>query len=861
MSTFVKVIIGLALTAVLVVGGVIGISLWVLHELDKDYQRELANRPTPVPAHTSEELCPANEALSGATSVARPNRDTPIVWCFPIGNTPGGSAVVDGDTVYIATGNPGDPQHQNPPLLYAVSADTGAERWRLTFPSDASLSAPAAADGLVLVCERGPGRERAELEAFEGSSGAERWRFDLSDAPHGASLCSAPVLDAGTVYVANNNQLHALDVQTGELRWQSQALELSPTTELAVAGGAIYVNGAQQVFAIDRESGEIQWRENVGVKQPGGSIRAPVPADGLVYVGVDVFRDRVIGELQALDASNGALVWRVGSILPIFSKPAVAGGLVYAEVDAELVALDARSGVERWRHTSGSAGDFSLAGGTLYFRSWNRLYSVDAASGRNHWSFDIGQGVYAPVALNGTVFIDGYRSAAGLQVMYAIDGEAVKQGPAPQPTPTATPSVLDDCPKASALPAGDRDSGTTGAVPMARADAAGSNHFPGPGPQGDPAMRWCLPLGATSGGGAALSDGTLYVTRNLGIGSKGQATLFALDAGTGIEQWRHVSRLGEVYSAPAVADGLVYTCRSSAASADGVLLALDAATGQERWRFAVADRGFGDVKCSDPVVTAGAVYISINNQLHALDAKTGVSRWESSRLLCFGAAQPAVANGFIYYHCNLQVTALSAETGALQWQTTIGALNLFEAASPVITSGAESPVVSDGLVFVAASRGGSKPSGELVALDAMTGAERWRVKSDSEINSNPAVAGGVVYVDIGDDLVALDTATGEERWRKQAGTVTGIAVAAGVVYIQAEQTDPGPHVELIALDAATGEQHWALASGWSTAPPILAGGTLYLIASDVAEGSRTILRAIGGSESPPEASPISQKES
>ena len=50
-----------------------------------------------------------------------------------------------------------------------------------------------------------------------------------------------------------------------------------------------------------------------------------------------------------------------------------------------------------------------------------------------------------------------------------------------------------------------------------------------------------------------------------------------------------------------------------------------------------------------------------------------------------------------------------------------------------------SPAIADGVVYV-----GSE-DGRLYALDARTGQEKWRFKTDGAIVSSPAVAGGVVY--------------------------------------------------------------------------------------------------------------------
>ena len=51
-----------------------------------------------------------------------------------------------------------------------------------------------------------------------------------------------------------------------------------------------------------------------------------------------------------------------------------------------------------------------------------------------------------------------------------------------------------------------------------------------------------------------------------------------------------------------------------------------------------------------------------------------------------------------------------------------------------------SPAVSNGVVYV-----GSYDK-NLYAIDAMTGAEKWRFKTGNYVGSSPAVSNGVVYV-------------------------------------------------------------------------------------------------------------------
>src|SRR3546814_1043312 len=55
--------------------------------------------------------------------------------------------------------------------------------------------------------------------------------------------------------------------------------------------------------------------------------------------------------------------------------------------------------------------------------------------------------------------------------------------------------------------------------------------------------------------------------------------------------------------------------------------------------------------------------------------------------------------------------------------------------------------------------------GDVIALDAGTGAERWRAKVENEVIAAPAVGQGMAFVRSNDGRVtAFDAATGERRW-------------------------------------------------------------------------------------------------
>jgi len=89
----------------------------------------------------------------------------------------------------------------------------------------------------------------------------------------------------------------------------------------------------------------------------------------------------------------------------------------------------------------------------------------------------------------------------------------------------------------------------------------------------------------------------------------------------------------------------------------------------------------------------------------------------------------------------------------------------------------------------------TKPQGEI----------KWSFQTSAEIQSSPAVAGGVIYFGSRDhNFYAVDAATGEQRWVFQTGSVveSSPAVVNGIVYFGSNDGN------FYALDAATGSERW-----------------------------------------------------
>jgi outer membrane protein assembly factor BamB len=213
-----------------------------------------------------------------------------------------------------------------------------------------------------------------------------------------------------------------------------------------------------------------------------------------------------------------------------------------------------------------------------------------------------------------------------------------------------------------------------------------------------------------------------------------------------------------------------------------------------------------------PAVAYGRVYVANNpGTLFAVSAKTGRLGWRFASGRCT-AASPAVADGVVYEAflnrapCNRkpgspgidgEVVALEARTGAVRWRRRIG---------PSETS----PLVDDGRVYV------GDWNGWVYALDAKSGQELWRFRTGGEVKGALALSGRRLYVGSYDHhLYALAARTGRLLWRGSAqerlggrGTFYSTPAAAyGRVYIGS--TDG----KVYSFGATTGELRWSQSTG------------------------------------------------
>ena len=293
------------------------------------------------------------------------------------------------------------------------------------------------------------------------------------------------------------------------------------------------------------------------------------------------------------------------------------------------------------------------------------------------------------------------------------------------------------------------------------------------------------------------------------IGS-GDDYVYALKAGSGVLLWKYRAQNG-IFSSLAVAEGMVYVV-----AYDDDLYALDAATGTKVWSFPTGLRYLG----VDPVVANGTVYVSSWNgsrgAINALDARTGAKRWSYGGHNA-GFHAPAVAEGVVYTgSSDGNVYALDARNGAKLWSYHVGPYGP-----------ASTPAVANGIVYIDVDFDATE---SVYALNARTGTLLWRFPTPNPVFSAPTVANGVVYFGGTDfSVYALDAYTGTKIWSYRTGesVYSSPVVADGVVYVGSDDYN------VYALDARKGTLLWEYVTGyWVNSSPAVANGVLYVGSGD-----------------------------
>ncbi|MFC7073601.1 PQQ-binding-like beta-propeller repeat protein [Halovenus rubra] len=271
----------------------------------------------------------------------------------------------------------------------------------------------------------------------------------------------------------------------------------------------------------------------------------------------------------------------------------------------------------------------------------------------------------------------------------------------------------------------------------------------------------------------SIDNGTLYFTDKRG--------LVALDAATGTEQWNS-SVQGTVGGSPTVFNETVYV-----GTMNGTLSAFSVGTGERQWRKVNNDESYHT--SGTPSVNQNgpdSLLITGVSGVYSFDTETGEQHLQLNSSE-FGRMSPPVvvvdselrqtgknttaepvayaAEGRVYMY------ALNPTDGERYWTYKENSATIH---NPIVGDPSENSSASS--IYAATESPITSVSSTIVAINANSAEERWRVKSDDQEVLVVNVFNDTLYAgtDAG-EVMALETENGREQWRVDAfdGRATG----------------------------------------------------------------------------------------
>jgi len=286
-------------------------------------------------------------------------------------------------------------------------------------------------------------------------------------------------------------------------------------------------------------------------------------------------------------------------------------------------------------------------------------------------------------------------------------------------------------------------------------------------------------------------------------------SVYAFDRMTGKPIWRYDTKAAgspaQFHGEPLILGQRVVIPSDS--EPKGHLYSFDVASGDLLWKLPF-DRG---VAATPLLVDGRIVAVSAKGKVVAVEPTRGDVVWHEALAGAY-ALSPAYAAKRVFVADNVdKVLALDAATGATKWRTTVAArpnTALVVVGSTLVVGTADgylnwialdsgkvkkrlrldgmpygTPILAPPLLFVLTA--GAK--GNLIALDAESGAVRWSRETPKEWTTyRPLLTGSTVIVGSEEkDLCAFDRDDGALRWCRSVGQVPrGLGISAdGILYV------------------------------------------------------------------------------
>ncbi len=280
-------------------------------------------------------------------------------------------------------------------FVNAIDAETGNRAWIRQCGSG------ALGQGIVFFFKDTPANG-----IYTGSKTGRIYCLDLKSGnilfesePAKKEVYSSPKGDRrGIVFGSIDNTVHCIDPETGRHKWRvATHREVGATP--AIVGDMVYVPCKDRyIYEIVYETGEVRRK----LEMPSTSNSTPVIGLGFAFVMTSA------SKLVATDLFSGKVEWEAETTGDDQVTSALADGVLYVPVGAQLRAINAVTGEKLWQIECGHKVCPPIVNGDdVLFTARDRKFRVaNRKTGEVTFSLDFEDGFVAgPVLVDGTVFV------------------------------------------------------------------------------------------------------------------------------------------------------------------------------------------------------------------------------------------------------------------------------------------------------------------------------------------------------------------------------------------------------------------------------------------------------------------------
>jgi outer membrane protein assembly factor BamB len=232
---------------------------------------------------------------------------------------------------------------------------------------------------------------RGSVVALDLGTGRVIWRREVTTA-------IAPTAGLDAVFIATDAGVESIEAATGVTRWHTP-LPGRLTIVSWDTGWLLCGTEAGDLAALRASDGELVWRTALGSRVD----TPPEPALDRLYLGLDGAR------VMSIELATGRVVWERTLTGRLTGLSATGDQLIVGSTGREVASLDLRSGRVRWRWRVGGAAAGRAAGDDrrIYVVARdNVLRAVDRESGNLRWYAELGaRPTGGPALLGGAVLV------------------------------------------------------------------------------------------------------------------------------------------------------------------------------------------------------------------------------------------------------------------------------------------------------------------------------------------------------------------------------------------------------------------------------------------------------------------------